>query len=295
MQKDAALIFKASAQLGEGALWDQASSRLLWIDIPGEKVYRFDPATGMNEAWASGSPVGTVVPVEGGGSLMLAVKNGFCRLNLADGRLEMASAMEHEAPTIRFNDGKCDPAGRFWAGTMANGARPGAGNLFCLERDLSVSRKIKGVTISNGLGWSPDSRRMYYIDTPTYRVLEFQYDNDSGAISAPRTAAEFDKAEGAPDGLCVDVEGMLWVALWGGGKALRLDPATGLKLGEVRVPGAKLTTSCALGGPDLCTLFITTAREGFTPEQAAQQPDAGSLFAAQVEVPGLPANPFRPL
>lgn len=290
----AQLLFKAGAELGEGALWDSEAARLLWLDITGSKVFRFDPATGANEAYDSGSHVGAVVPIAGGG-LMLAVKNGFCRMDLPSGRLEMAAAMEMEAPTIRFNDGKCDPAGRFWAGTMAYGGRAGAGNLFCLERDFGVSRKIKGVSVSNGLGWSPDSTRMYYIDTPTQRVLEFQYDISSGSIQSPRVAVEFPVSQGHPDGMCVDAEGMLWVAMFNGGKVLRLDPSSGIILGEVSVPGVRQTTSCALGGSDLKTLFITTAREHFSPQENESQPLAGSLFSARVSVPGLPTNPFRPL
>src|SRR5260370_777914 len=183
------LAYQSAAELGEGALWDHRIDRLWWVDILQGRLHRFDPATKINETFEVGGLVGTVVPDEGGG-LLLAVKNGFASYDPESRKLEMLASMEHENPTIRFNEGKCDAGGRFWAGTMALGGRAGAGHLFCLHSDLSVSRKIKGVSISNGLGWSPEADKMYYIDSPSQRVLEFSYDNLSGGISGPRVAVE---------------------------------------------------------------------------------------------------------
>jgi sugar lactone lactonase YvrE len=294
IQIKAGLEFKIEAELGEGALWDARLERLWWVDILKSRLHRFDPASKSNETFEIGSPVGTVVPEEGR-DVVLAVKNGFASFDSESGKLEMLAAMEHENPTIRFNDGKCDPAGRFWAGTMALGGRAGAGNLFCLERDLSVTRKIKGVSISNGLGWNAAADTMYYIDSPSQRVLAFSYDNASGGISAPRTAVEIAASEGAPDGMCVDAEGLLWIAIWGAGKVARFNPADGGRLAEVKVEGANLTTSCAIGGAAQTTLYITTAREHLSPEDLKSQPHAGSLFSAEVGVKGQPANPFKRL
>lgn len=292
--KKAERVLEASAELGEGALWDERASLLLWVDIMGRKLHRFDPATGRDEFRELPSYIGTVVPGESG-DLHLALKDGFYSYGWADSRLLPLAVLGLEAPYIRFNDGKCDPQGRFWAGTMAMGGRQGAGNLFCLERDLTVSRKIKSVSISNGLGWSPDGSRMYYIDTPTRRVLEFAFDGAKGSIQSPRVALDVPEPMGWPDGLCVDAEGMLWIAMFGGGRCVRFDPGTGKALDEVKVEGALQTTSCALGGVQGRTLYVTTARENFTDKDAAEQPQAGHLFAAEVGVPGLPCHRFRPL
>jgi sugar lactone lactonase YvrE len=290
---EAQLLFEAGAELGEGPVWDSRIGRLWWVDITASKLHRFDPESLKDEAFDVGSHIGAAVPEEGG-ELLLAVKDGFARFS--QGKVSPLSLMggaEPDSRNIRFNDGKCDPAGRFWAGTMAYDGSAGAGNLFCLERDLSVSRKIKGVTISNGLDWSVDSKEMYYIDTPTQRVLAFAYDSLTGAIGQAKVAVEIDKAEGSPDGMCVDNFGALWIALWNGGKLIRCNAKTGERLGEVQVPGASRVTSCAFGGPGLETLYITTARGGEA--QPAQL--GGSLFSVRpgAGIHGLPANRFKAL
>jgi sugar lactone lactonase YvrE len=290
----AKLAYKIDSELGESALWDERFACLWWVDILKGQLHRFDPAKGENESFDLGVLVGAVAPEEGG-ELVLAVKNGFARYDTRLRQLEMIASMEHALPGTRFNEGRCDPGGRFWAGTIAQGAQAGAANLFCLERDLSVSRKIKGVSISNGLGWNRQADRMYYIDSPSQRILEFNYDNSSGAIHSPRVAVEVPVLEGAPDGMCVDAEGMLWVAIWGAGKVARFNPASGERLLEVKTEGAKLSSCCSLGGPDMSTLFITTARENLSVEALREQPLAGSLFSADVAVKGMTANSFKRL
>ena len=291
---EAKVIQGSRAELGESPFWDSRIGRLWWVDILGGRLHRFDPATKKEEIFEVGSLAGCVVPEEGR-EVALAVKNGFASFDSKSGKLEMLAAMEHENPTIRFNEGNCDPAGRFWAGTMALGGRAGAGSLFCLERDLSVSRKIKGVSISNGIAWNQAADRMYYIDSPSQRVLEFHYDNLSGAISAPRVAIEIAASEGAPDGMCLDGEGMLWIALWGAGKVARFNPLSGDRLAEIATPGARQSSCCAFGGVDLETLYITTAREHFSEADDQAQPNAGHLFEAVVGVKGVPAHPFKRL
>lgn len=289
MQKyTASPIFVSRAQLGECPVWDPRSQKLWWVDILASEIHRFDPATGRDESWNTGSHVGCVAPEEGGLAVM-ALKQGFARLK-PDGQVEMLAALLADDPSLRFNEGKCDPEGRFWAGTMAYDIREGAGSLFCLESDGSVSRKIKGVTISNGMGWSPDAAKMYYIDTPTRRIMQFDYARVTGAISAPRIAFEVPEGEGFPDGLCVDSEGMLWVALWDGGKLLRIDPVSGQRLAEVEVPGVSQVSNCSLGGPGLQTLYISTASEHFSAADHEREPLAGSLF--QVDVPVAGREPY---
>lgn len=284
------LLYHIEAELGEGALWDDRSSKLLWVDILAGYVHRFNPITKVNETFEIGQPVGTVA-LDEDGDLVLAVKNGFARYNTTSQEFSMLKIVEHENSSIRFNDGKCDPSGRFWAGTMSQDGTPAAGNLYCLE-DLSLTQKISKVGISNGLGWSPGSDTMYYIDSASQKVLAFGYDVRTGSITSPRTVFEIEATEGTPDGMCVDADGKLWVALWGGGKVMRIDPENGERLCEVRVPNVSKVTSCALGGEDMSTLYITTARQGFTEEDIKNEPNAGSLFCADVGVRGLLTSRF---
>ncbi|MCX7804455.1 MAG: SMP-30/gluconolactonase/LRE family protein, partial [Planctomycetota bacterium] len=219
-------------------------------------------------------------------------KRGFAVLDLDSGRMEMFAVPDGHPPENRFNDGKCDPAGRFWAGTMAmTGPREGKGSLFCLFPDRSVKRMLDGVTTSNGIAWSLDRKTMYYIDTPTLTVWAFDYDERTAAISNRRPVASAPKEMGYPDGMTIDAEGMLWVAYWQGAKVARWDPKSGRLLQTIKVP-ADLTTSCAFGGPGMDVLYITTARTGLKPETLASQPHAGGIFAVRPGVAGIEAFEF---
>lgn len=238
---------------------------------------------------AVGQPVGAVGLREGGG-LIAAREHDVTMLD---------EARSVEGPTIpviepdgglRFNDGACDPAGRFWVGTMAYDLTPRAGCLYRVEPDLSVHTVVRDVTISNGLGWSPDGDRLYYVDSPTGRVDAFDYDLASGSIATRRTVAVVDETDGVPDGLTVDAEGGIWVALWGGG-AVRRYTTDGTYDAEVSLPVTNVT-SCVFGAPDLSTLYITTARDGLDEEELAAQPLAGSVFRCTPGVRGLLAHRF---
>ncbi|NUQ66630.1 MAG: SMP-30/gluconolactonase/LRE family protein [Pirellulales bacterium] len=286
---DAELLLDARAVLGEGALWDASRRRLLWVDIEGREVHIFDPAGGDDVAIDVGQEVGTVVPRARGG-LVLGLRRGIALLDPASRELTMLADPESHLPDNRFNDGKCDPAGRFWAGTISHRRQPDAA-LYRLDPDLSVRRVLEGVVNSNGLAWSLDARAMYYIDTGTHRIDAFGYDRDTGAIRNRRTVVDVPDAMGKPDGMTIDADGMLWVAHWGGGRVNRWDPGTGRLLSTVLVPASR-TTSCAFGGPDLATLYITTARTGMTAEALAAEPQAGALFAVRPGVQGLPAFEF---
>jgi sugar lactone lactonase YvrE len=285
------LLLKANAQLGEGPVWDVRSQKLWWVDITACKLHRFDPLTQQDEFFDVGKPLGAVVPEEGRG-LLLALASGFARF--VDGKVETLAELPTQDPNLRLNDGKCDPAGRFWAGTTAYDGKTGAGSLFCLERDLSVNVKLAGITCSNGLGWSPDHRHMYYIDSGSRCVMAYAYDAKSGAISSPRAVLTVPSAEGIPDGLCVDSLGGLWIALFNGGKIIHCHPGSGQRLGEILVPGARQITCCSFGGPDLRTLYITSARENFNAQDSQEQPLAGSLFSAVPGVSGVLPFAFKP-
>jgi sugar lactone lactonase YvrE len=289
MAKIAEPILEAKALLGEGPLWDSEKNCLYWVDILGQKVNIYDPVTGHNRVFHVGQDVGTVVPAKSG-DLMIALRDGFARLEIKSGKVVMVAEKKSEG--TRFNDGKCDPAGRFWAGTQADEMTEGAGALYCLNADLTVRTLIDQVTISNGLVWTSDAKRFYYIDSPTYEVAAFDYDVDTGNIANRKMAIKIDQNLGMPDGMAIDEEDMVWVAHWGGGKVTRWDPQTGKLLDRIDVPGANLVTCCAFGGPNLDDLFITSASVGLNDEQKKIQTLAGSIFRIKLNVKGVPAYSF---
>jgi sugar lactone lactonase YvrE len=272
----AELVADAHAQLGEGPLWDARTSELLWVDILAGVVHRFDPATGSDRAFDAGSYVGAVVPRARGG-YALAVAAGFALAD-DDGYVTPLVAVGHD-DAVRMNDGACDSAGRFWAGSMRLDEASGGGCLYRLDAEHRVDAICPGVTISNGIAWSLDDTRLYYADTPTSRIDVFDFDPVGGTVSGRRVLTA---VEGFPDGLVVDAEGFLWVAFWGGGQVRRYSPQ-GHLADVIEVPAAN-TTKCAFGGPELADLYITTA--------AGEEPHAGGLFVAQPGVAGLPANAY---
>ncbi len=288
MKPEIETVLDARATLGEGALWDADSQRLLWVDILGKRVGLFDPQTRVNSMLQLDTFVGTVVPTTGG-ALMVAVREGFARLNRTTGLLSTVERPQgHDPSVVRFNDGKCDPFGRFWAGTMALDEGPGRGALYCLNPDGRIRRMLERVSISNGIAWSLDRRRMYYIDTPTRSVVVFDYDFETGAISNQRLAFEIPEKLGYPDGMTIDAEGMLWIALWDGWAVSRWHPGSGQLLATISLPVSRVT-SCSFGGPGLTTLYITSARVGLSSAELEQQPLAGGLFASPTETSGLRA------
>lgn len=284
------LVLDARATLGEGAIWDSREQRLYWVDIEPGRLHVFYPSQGTDLAFELGEMVGTVVPRKGGG-VMLALQRGFAAFNLKTGELTRWSDPEAHLPRNRFNDGKCDPAGRFWAGTISLDREPCAASLYCMDTDGRVQTMLKGVTNSNGIAWSLDGTAMYYINTPTRRVTQFDYDSTSGRIANPRNVIIIPLNEGKPDGMTIDSEGMLWIAMWGGGCVGRWDPRTGTQLDIVRVPAMRVT-SCAFGGEKLDELYITTARTGLSEFELADQPHAGGLFRTRPGVAGVAAFEF---
>jgi len=278
------------SRLGEGALWDFRDRVLYWVDILESEVYRLDPAVGRPSSWQVGQHVGTVVVAEDG-RLVLGLRHGFAWLDGSSGRVTPIIDPEPDNPDTRLNDGKCDPQGRFWAGSMVERGERGRGALYCLGADLSVNRKLSGVSCSNGLVWTRDQRTFYYVDTPTHRIDAFDYEPTSGDIAARRTVARVSHELGAPDGMTIDAEDRLWVALFGGGAVLCIDPRDGAVQARVEVAALNVT-SCAFGGADLRDLYITTARVGLSEQQLAQLPHSGSLFRVTLPVAGVPAARF---
>jgi sugar lactone lactonase YvrE len=292
MTTEVELVLDAKARLGEGAVWDAPRGRLYWVDIEGHELHVFDPATLRDRAYALGDFVGTVVPRARGG-VALALGRAFATLDLETRKLTVLA--EPEAEKVRhgnrFNDGKCDPRGRFWAGTMAVSEARGAGGLYRLDADASVHRMLDGVSISNGIAWNAAADLMYYIDTPTREVAVFDYDDRSGALSHRRVAVRFDADHGWPDGMTIDAEGTLWIAEWDGGCVSRWDADQGKLLDRIRLPVSRVT-SCAFGGPGLDELYVTTAWTRLDPERRSAEPLAGGLFRLRAGVKGVPAFAF---
>ena len=292
MAADVELVLDAKARLGEGAVWDADRRLLYWVDIEGYAVHAFDPATGRDQSFALGDSVGTVVPRAKGG-VALTLGRAFATLDLETRRLSVLVEPDEEKARRgnRFNDGKCDPRGRFWAGTMAVSEAPAAGGLYRLDPDGRVHRLLEQVSISNGIVWSLDRDFMYYIDTPTREIAVFDYDDPTGAIANRRVAVRFPVGHGWPDGMTMDAEGLLWVAEWDGACVSRWDPATGKLARRIKMP-VRRVTSCAFGGPDLEELYVTTAWSRLDPDQRRAQPQAGGLFRVRPGVKGVPAFSF---
>lgn len=282
------VVCDVHAGTAEGPLWDERRQELVWTDIPGECIHFTDLASGKDSTVDVGTRVGCVVPRTSGGFAL-----GACQEFLLYERDDLSVVTERVRITgetlVRVNDGKCDPYGRFFAGTAAQDGRWGTGALYRLGADHEVELVLPGVTCANGLGWSLDSRTFYYVDTPTYRVDAFDFDPQSGQIANRRVFAQIEGG-GRPDGLCIDSEGCLWVAIWLGWEVRRYAP-DGRLLQRLKVPTA-LVSSCAFGGPDLNILCITSASSYLMKGERAAQPHAGAIFACSPGVAGLAPVPF---
>jgi sugar lactone lactonase YvrE len=284
----AELLLDVRAELGEGPVWDDRRERLLWVDILAGHVHATDPESGADDVVEVGTEVGAVA-LRAGEGLVLAVRDGFALLD-PGGTLRMVADVEADTPGNRFNDGACDRAGRFFAGTMAFAETPGAGALYRLDPDLTVTQVLDGVTISNGIGWSPDDRLMYFVDTPTRAIDVFDYDLATGTATNRRRFATIPAEHGKPDGLTLDAEGCLWVAMWGGGRVQRFLPDGRLDR-DLPVPATQ-STKPAFGGEALSDLDVTPARTGLSDAELAPQPQAGGVFRLRPGVAGRLANRF---
>ncbi len=284
------LEIDAKAELGEGGMWHPSENKLYWIDIEGKELHIFNPKDKTDIVLRVGERVGTVVPVSGGGALV-ALQTGIHFINTQTGELHfLANPLPHQ--NIRFNDGKCDPAGRFWVGSMHLEQTTGAASMYRLDADGSIHKMFDDVSISNGITWSADAKTMYYVDSPLNRIDAFDYNIESGAIKNRRVIVTIADELGGPDGMTIDKEGKLWVALWGGNGVGRFDPASGKLLQKIDVPAPHIT-SCAFGGEHLDTLYITSAREGLTEQQLKQYPLSGGLFSIIPGVNGVPAEFYK--
>jgi sugar lactone lactonase YvrE len=283
-------VLKARATLGEGACWFVEEQRLYWVDILKSEVHRFDPSTGIDEVRKTPCHVSLVQPTTRG-DLVLGTRDGIARMDFDSGKFVLLCDPEADIPGNRFNDGKPDPRGRLFAGTIAYDGSDKKAALWRIEPGLTFTKLIDQVGNSNGLGWSPDEKTFYWTDTKTGCVFGFDYDATTGDIANRRVVVEVDKSIGRPDGLTVDAEGFLWTALWAGHAVARWNPASGEMVAKVECPAANVTCP-AFGGPNLDVLYFTTAQKGRDDAEASPEPEAGNLFAANVGVRGLPGFAF---
>ena len=290
LNQEPELLLNAKSPLGEGPIWDIHRQVLWWTDISGRVLHCYNPIDGTNRTWEIGQMVGTLVIAKSGG-LVLAAQNGFLRFDPLTGATELIVDPEADKPENRFNDGKCEPAGRLWSGTMPITEDSATGSMYCLHPDGHVEKHGGAYSIPNGIVWSADAKTMYHIDSPTRRVDAWDFDNATGTISNRRTAIEITDEGAIPDGMAMDVEGKVWVALWGGGSVARFDPDTGEELARVELPVSQVS-ACAFGGLDLEELYITSARKNLSYNELENQPLAGGLFKARVAVRGVESVAF---
>lgn len=296
------------SELGESPFWHPDEERLYWLDIAAREVCRLHVPSGLAERWRLPSEPGCMAPARSGGhntGLVIALRDGIYRARQWGGALALLAPALHDAATTRFNDGKADPLGRFWAGTIYEPRDAARAELFCLEaragRAPALEPKAGGATTANGLAWSPDARTLYWSDTPRHTIRAWDWDAAGNRLSRERVFCQFSAKPqgwtagmpgygGRPDGAAVDANGNYYVAMYEGARLLKLSPGGDL-LAEFPVPAACPTMPC-FGGADRRTLYLTTARHGRPPEELQRWPASGCVLAMQVEVPGLPVNFF---
>jgi sugar lactone lactonase YvrE len=283
-------LCKTELLLGEGAHWHSAWKKFLYVDIEGKKVGCVDPITKITEEKNVGEKVGTVVPANNG-DLVLALESSIVTLNFETAEQQELIKLEEDKPNNRSNDGKCDALGRLWIGTMHAEAKGAEGSLYCFDGKC-LTEKMANRKVSNGICWTKDNKTMYYIDSFDHNIKSYDFDLITGTISNEQIIVEVIEPGFTPDGMTIDEEGMVWVAIWGGGCVNRYNPITRELVGVVDL-AASLVTSCAFGGNNMQQLFITTARAGLDEDQLLQYPDSGSLFIVDVGIRGMEMNNFR--
>ena len=278
------LLYEIKATLGEGPVWDARTETLYWIDIFNKRIY----ANG-DVFFEADETIGCL-SVRKSGGLIFTQRFSFWTCESDSSNLTLLSSLADEPANNRFNDGKCDPHGRFLAGTMDMGEKDPNGSLYSFDGKV-VTKLWSNVTISNGLAWSPDHKTLYYIDTPTHEVKAFDYHLESGTVANMRVVVALPKPLGFPDGMTSDLQGNLWIAMWGGAKITKWNPGTGQLLEQIPVP-AKNVSSCVFGGKNMNELYITSARAGLDEEILNEYPLTGSVFRLETNVEGMPAFEF---
>lgn len=285
------LLFDAKAALGEGPAWDAKTQTLYWVDILEKRIH-----TGTELLAQLDDFIGCLAPCKNG-NLILGMRASFADFDPFDQTQGKPASSQQtvlaaltESAANRVNDGKCDPAGRFLAGTMDMNENEASGSLYSFD-GKQVTRLLDGIRISNGLAWSPDHKTFYYIDTPTREVKAFDYDVNTGRIANPRVAIHVPESMGFPDGMTSDMQGNLWIALWGGAQVAKWNPQTGQMLERVSIPALQ-TSSCVFGGKNMNELYVTSARIGMSEADLNKYPLSGGLFKVETSVEGMPTFEF---
>ena len=289
MNREPQLYVKANCINAEGPVWDERTETLYFIDVEAGKIFSY--REGKLASWDAGEQIGCAVLCETGG-MIAALRSGLYAVDFPDGGKQFLGDPEADVPGNRFNDGKVDPAGRLLAGTMALSAGeqdPPTGALYCLHRDGSISKVIDQVYLSNGLAWSADGSLFYFIDTTARTVTCYRYDVDAGIVSDPEIIIRVPGELGYPDGMTIDEDGNLWIALWGGGAVSKWDPETGELLETYALP-VQNVSSCCFGGKEMDTLFITTASQG---TDLKKYPLAGNVFCMKPGVRGAGSRRYQ--
>lgn len=291
MDANAAIcVWPIGAELGEGPLWIGAERALLFVDIKGRRIHRLDEGSGDRRSWPAPEPIGFIAPIEDGG-FICGLKSGLYRFDPGSGAFEPhLCGFEPAGLGNRLNDGFVDPAGRLWFGSMHDAEVASSGALYRLDAGPAVHRCDDGYRVTNGPATSPDGRVLYHVDTVGRTIWAFDLD-DHGGLSGKRVFTRIVRPDAYPDGLAVDVEGCVWVALFGGWGVERYDSG-GRLIGRIELPCANVTKP-AFGGPELKTLYLTTAWVGLSPDARGEQPLAGGLFRVETDVAGLPQNGVR--
>jgi sugar lactone lactonase YvrE len=285
---DPRCVLDCKSHLGETPVWDGSEGVLWWIDIYKPTLNRFDPKSGRNHEIVLGQNIHAIA-VRRQGGIVGSFQHGIGFVDPADGKVTTMVDPIGAAPA-KFNDGKCDRSGRFWTGSMSNDWVTPIGCLFRFDADGTVRSMDTGFKLSNGLGWSPDDRTLYFTDFSQSTIFAYDYDATTGAIANRRPLIVVPESEGKPDGMTVDEEGNLWVALWDGWGVAQFDP-TGRRIRKVSFP-VQRPTSCAFGGEGLDTLYVTSAWMQLSDQERAAQPLAGALFAMETGTRGLSEPKF---
>ena len=293
-------------ELGESPFWHPIEQQLYWVDIPGKQILRCNVRSGAVEHWAMAAPLalepGCIAPARQGG-LVVALRDGVYRARQWQGQLRRIASFDYDPATTRFNDGKCDTLGRLWAGTMNDRRDEKSATLYCIDGRgggaPAVRAMLGGASTANGLAWSPDNTTLYWADTPSHAIRAWDWDAQANVMGGERVFQQFPRKpdgwrpgqpgySGRPDGAAVDVQGNYYVAMYEGRRVLKFSPA-GELLADIPTPVHCPTMPC-FGGEDLRTLYLTSSRKGRSPEELAELPLSGCVFAMRVDVPGLPVN-----
>lgn len=285
----ASVLYPSQCILGEGPMWHPERKCCFWVDIEKGILYEYNWLNKATKLRNFDYKVTMVVHGKDKDHLILGLNGGIARFDLKSERLEWLLDIETEFTENRCNDGACDSYGRLWIGTMQMNFKEGAGSLYCIDKNLDIHKRSDKVTISNGLAWSLDNKRLYYIDSPTQRVQSFIFDEKSGEISFEKNAVQIPAEMGTPDGMTIDEEGMLWIAHWGGFGVYRWNPFDGKCIDKIELP-APHVTSCTFAGENLDHLIITTARENLNADELKKYPDSGNIFWKKTAVKGIASN-----